>query len=172
MKGAPLSAKTDDLHLLLEEATAEAISHGFRIYPGGISIEYASALWHQDQEIAAFLDFAKSLGKTIVYIDIHTLTPQTVLDSLVLALDEPHGIFQADSPETFFKQRGGNSRPELKEYLRVAAHYYSRPTRLTVEWVNDGIVHRFIAQADWYSGFLDLTADVADLIDSILDEDT
>ena len=167
-----MPAKPDTLDILWEQATAEASSRGFRIYPGAISIEATSAMWPLEDGIPAFLDLAKALGKEIVYINSKRLTPQEVLDSLALALEDAQGVFEADSPEAFFKQVGASSRPEMREYLGLASHNYARRTRVTVEWVHEGIVHRFLEHADWHTTFMDKTADVAEIVDSMTGNDS
>ncbi|HLE05640.1 MAG TPA: hypothetical protein VI729_13635 [Anaerolineales bacterium] len=162
-----MPAKPDTLDILWEQATAEASSRGFRIYPGAISIEAPSAMWPLEDGIPAFLDLAKALGKEVVYINSNRLTPQEVLDSLALALEDPQEVFGADTPVAFFMQIGASNRPEMREYLELTSQYYGRRTRVSVEWAHEGIVHRFLAHADWHTIFIDRTADVAELVDSM-----
>ena len=169
-KGTLVPAKPDDIDILWQQATAEASSRGFLVYPGAISIEAPAAMWPQEKGIPAFLDLAKTLGKQIVYLNSAKLTPQEVLDSLAFALEDPQDVFEADSPESFFKQIGVSNQPEVQDYLRLASQHYGRRTNVSLEWVHEGIVHRFLAHADWHLPFVDKTADVADLVESAADD--
>ena len=170
LKGALVPAKLDDIDTLWQQAAAEASSRGFLVFPGAISIEAPAAMWPQEKGILAFLDLAKTLGKQIVYLNSDRFTPQAVLDSLALALDDPRDVFEADTPETFFSQIGISAQPEVRDYLRLASQHYGRRTSVRLEWVHDGIVHRFLVHADWHMPFLDKTADVVDLVESATDD--
>jgi hypothetical protein len=165
-----MAAESDPLEVLAQRASAEALARGLGIFPGGISLGATDALWPEEQGIGPFLDLAKTLGKQMIYLATDRLTVESVLDSLALSLDDGEEILDEASPEDFFRRIGLSDKRDVREFLKAASEYYGRLRRVSVEWVHEGIVHRYLVHASWYTPFLDSVADVAELADSVHDE--
>jgi hypothetical protein len=150
---------------LLEHARQELAARDFLVYPSGISIEGPMAMWPAEEAIGPFLDLAKSLGRRLVYLTAHVLQPADLIDSVATLLSEVDDAVDAPTPEEFLSHIGVASYPAVKSYLRYGREHYGEVLSVRVEWVHDGVVHRFWKYADWHKTFMDKATEVADLIE-------
>ena len=155
----------DEMGKFLEHARQELAARDFLVYPSGISIEGPSAMWPAEEAIGPFLDLAKSLGRRLVYLTAHVLQPADLIDSVATLLSEVDEAVDAPTPEEFLSHIGVASYPAVKSYLRYGKEHYGEVLSVRVEWVHDGVVHRFWKYADRHKTFIDKATEVADLIE-------
>lgn len=157
----------DGMELLWREVYEDASSRGFLVFPASISLEGSSAMWPAERGIAQFLDLAGALGKRILYIRSRELDPDELIDSVAIALSGAIDALDADTPEQFLREAGVIAEPEAQDYLAFGQKHYGERIDIRVEWVHEGVVHRFWKHARWHGQLLDKAGEVAELIESI-----
>jgi len=162
-----MNARSDAMSQLLDQVNREVFARGFLVFPGRVGAEGPTAFWPVTQGIVGFLDLAASLGKRMVYVDSDALTPDDLIDAVGTQLVEVHEALDADTPEEFFELAAVSGEAEVKDFLRFGKEHYGRVTRVSVEWVNEGVVHRLWQYADWHVALMDKATEVADLIDAL-----
>ena len=155
---------------LWQQANEEASSRGFLVFPGGISLEGPMAMWNPDEGIDQFLDIAVALGKRILYMRSRLLGPGELIDAVAVALSGAIDALDATTPEQFLKDAGVEAEPEARDHLEFGKDHYGQRMDVNVEWVHEGIVHRFWKHPDWHRDLVDKAASVAELIESTDDE--
>jgi hypothetical protein len=116
--------------------------------------------------VAGFLDLAVSLGARIVYMKANSLQAVDLIDAVVSFLSDVDYPVDAATPEAFMELAGVGSEPDVRDYLRQGREHYGHVQSVIVDWVHDGVVHRFHRYAPWWGGLIDRAGDVAELIDS------
>jgi hypothetical protein len=135
------------------------------MFPGSLSLHGVSATWPVNEGIAGFLDLAASLGARIVYMKANSLSQGDLIDAVGSFLSQVPDALDAETPEAFMELAGVGSDPEVEEYLRQGMEHYGQLQSVRVEWVLDGVVHRFEKYASWSGALIDRAAEIADLIE-------
>lgn len=161
----------DEMELLWREVNQDASSRGFLVFPASISLESSTAMWPAERGIAEFLDLASALGKRILYIRSRELDPDELIDSVAIALSGVIDALDADTPEQFLREAGVIAEPEAQDYLAFGQKHYGERIDIRVEWVHEGVIHRFWGHARWHGQLLEKAGEVAELIES-LEENT
>ena len=161
---------SDDLDALWQEVNAELSARGLLLFPGSLSLQGVSASWPVKEGIAGFLDLAVSLGVSIVYMQAYSLSESDLIDAVGSFLTDVPDALDADTPEAFVELAGVASEPGVQEYLRQGKEHYGQVQSVHVEWVHDGVVHRFERYAGWYGALIDRAAEVSDLIERTVAE--
>lgn len=156
----------DEMELLWREVNQHASSRGFFVFPASIALEGSVAMWPAELGIAQFLDLASALGKRVLYIRSRELGPDELIDSVAIALSDVIDALDADTPEQFLREAGVIAEPEAQDYLTFGQKHYGERMDVSVEWVHEGVVHRFWKHARWHGQLLDKAGEVAELIDS------
>jgi hypothetical protein len=160
----------EGIERLWRQANEEASSRGFLIFPGGISLEGPMAMWRPEEGIGQFLDMAVALGKRILYMRSRLLGPGELIDTVAVALSDAIDALDATTPERFLEEAGVAAEPEARDYLEFGKEHYGQRMDVNVEWVHEGIVHRFWKHSDWHRDLVDKASSVAELIESSHDE--
>ena len=155
----------DDMELLWREVNQDASSRGFLVFPASISLEGAMAMWPTERGIAQFLDLASALDKRVLYIRSRELAPDDLIDSVAIALSGAIEALDAETPEQFLREAGVIAEPEAQDYLAFGQKHYGERMDVSVEWVHEGVVHRFWKHARWHGQLLDKAGEVAELIE-------
>jgi hypothetical protein len=156
----------EEMERLWRQANEGASSRGFLVFPGSISLEGPMAMWSADEGIAQFLDMAGALGKRILYMKSRKLGPDELIDAVAVALSGAIEALDATTPEQFLREAGVMTEPEARDYLKFGKEHYGQRMDVNVEWVHEGVVHRFWKHADWHGQLLDKATSVAELIES------
>ena len=160
----------EGIERLWRQVNEEASSRSFLVFPGSISLEGPMAMWRPDEGIDQFLEIAVALGKRILYMRSRLLGPGELIDAVAIALSGAIDALDASTPEQFLKDAGVGDEPEARDYLEFGKEHYGQRMDVNVEWVHEGIVHRFWKHADWHGDLVDKAASVAELIESSDDE--
>jgi hypothetical protein len=156
---------SDELETLWQQVNAEVTQRGFLVYPGSLSLEGVHANWPLKEGIAGFLALAASLGARVVYLKASPLEPSDLIDAVASFLSGVPEALDADTPEEFMEMAGVSSEREVQDFLRQGKDHYGHLQSVSVEWVHEGVVHRFERYATWYGALIDMAADVADLVE-------
>jgi hypothetical protein len=161
-----MPAREDKLDRLWQTVNEEVSSRGFLVFPGSVSSDAPAAMWPTAKGIGPFMDMALALGCRVVYVHSRQLTPGELIDSVAVSLAAAIDALDADLPEQFLEQAGVAGEPMAMEFLKFGKQYYGRRVDVSVEWIHEGVVHRFCEFSEWYGPLLDKAGDVAELIDT------
>jgi hypothetical protein len=166
-----MPAREDKLDRQWHTVNEEVSSRGLLVFPGSISLQAPWAMWPTGKGIGPFLDMALALGCRVLYVHSRSLTPDELIAAVSVSLASIIDALDADLPEQSLEQAGVAAEPVAMEFLQYAKQYYGRRMNVSVEWVYEGVVHRFSEFSDWYGPLLDKGSDVAELIDAREDSD-
>jgi len=156
----------------LWDRLAKAIpARGLLVFPGGIRSEAAIAMWPSDKPVSDFLDLAQKLEAQIVYLAADVVSADTLLEMVASLLDDAGAAYQYETAEAFFEAVGIQSHKLVAEYLSYGKARLGRKSTIAVEWTHGGVVHHYLAVADWLGKLLDMASEITDLLEPLQDDD-
>lgn len=149
---------------LYEDINEQISTSDFDIFPSGISGTDGVAFWPESEGFNRFIELAKSLGKRILYVKAIYFTFDELIDLVMSYLSIDPEEHDYESVEGFFKSLGISSDLNVRKYQEYGKQFDGRIESISVEWVHDGIVHRFWSIADWYGFLLDSAGEISGLV--------
>ena len=155
---------------LWTDVNQEVSTRGLLVFPGRISLQGPMAFWPTEKGTGAFLDLALALGCRLVYVHSRLLAPEDLVDSVAIATLSSIDVADDITPEDFLEQAGVGAEGVAHDYLRYGTQHYGLRLDVSVEWVYEGVVHKFVERADWHPTLVEKAGRVAELIDELQDE--
>jgi hypothetical protein len=136
-----LDTATDELSMLAERVETHAKARGLTVVPATPIGGQGAVVHLQPDSMTAeeFLDLAAATGQRLAYLETSLFDIDDVLE-----LDEG----AADSLEL-----EASERHRLDELREIAARFTGWPTSLQVVFASGGVVHHWVADAQWYEQF-------------------
>jgi hypothetical protein len=122
-------------------------------------------MWPSEKDVSEFLDVAQKLDVRVIYLSAETITPDTLLEMVASMLDDSTVAFQHETAEGYFEGAGILSDKRVGQYLSHGKERYGRKSTIRVEWVHGGVVHRYLAVANWLGKLIDNASEIADLLE-------
>ncbi len=160
-----MALTTAEINDLWNQLAKDIPARGLLVFPAGIQSEAIEAMWPTDKDVAGFLDFAQKLDVRVVYLSSEVLAPDTLLELVASMLPRSNVALEYDTAEEFFEAVDILSDSVVADYLSFGRERFGRKSTIRVEWVHDGVVHRFFAVANWLGKLMDKAAEVSDLLE-------
>ena len=165
-----MTLTTVEMNDLWDRLGKEVTARDLLTFPGSIRTEGPTAMWPSDMPLAQFLDLAKKLEAKVVYVDADIMNDDALFELIASILEEPDIAYEHESLEAFLESIGIRSHKLVAEYLSYGKARIGRKTTITVEWSHGGVIHHYLAVADWYGRLLDMASEIGDLVDLPPDE--
>jgi len=155
----------------LAEVRDHITRRGLLTFPDSLIADGHVVFFPVELGLPAFFDLAAALGVHMVYLSTDTLEPQDVLDDLAQLVEEADETFGGDSLEVFFRDQGLLANAKVKRFQNVVTGHAGLLRSVRVEWVHEGVVHRYWRFADWHRALMDQVTEIAELLDAQAGED-
>ena len=155
----------EDVEQIWEQISESISSLGFQVFPSSISGTDGVAIWPVSEGFAKFLDLATSLGKKILYVHTIDFSSEELIDLVMNFLPTDIGEYDVETVEGFFASLGVSSDSQVTEYIEYGRRFAGRLASIRLEWVHEGVVHRYWRMADWYGFLLEKGGEISDLIE-------
>jgi hypothetical protein len=155
---------------LWDRLAKEVAARDLLTFPGSIRTEGPTAMWPADMPLAQFLDLARKLEAKVVYLDADTMSDDALFELVASTLEEPGIAYEHETFDAFLAAIGIRSHKLVAEYLSYGKARLGQRSTITAEWSYGGVIHRYLAVADWYGRLLDMASGLGDLIDLQVDD--
>ncbi|MCX6027383.1 MAG: hypothetical protein NTY23_14190 [Chloroflexi bacterium] len=150
----------------LAEVRDHITRRGLLTFPDSIIADGHVVFFPVELGLPAFFDLAAALSVRMVYLSTDTLEPPDVLDDLAQLVEDADETFGGDSLEVFFRDQGLSANARVKRFRDFVADHAGKLRSVHVEWVHEGVVHRYSRFADWHRALMDQVTEIADILDA------